>query len=175
MNGGAAYMAAGFGTKNKSNATAQATLLKKRIEVANRIEALLGLTIEHDAKTVEWVDAQLKEIVDRCMQAKPHLDRNGKPDGQWYFDPGNANKALFNMGKDRGMFVDKLEVTGIDAELHGKSEKEVLEMVASTFNELGRPVCIQIMEKTFGIKYEGGGTDADGGKTPTVEPVPTLQ
>ena len=175
MNGAEAYASAGFTTQNKTVASHSATLLKKRIEVANRIEALLGMTIELDVKTREWVDGQLKEIVDRCMQAKPHLDRNGRPDGQWIYDAGNANKALFNMGKDRGMFVDKLEVTGIDAELHGKSEKEVNEMVEATFNDLGRPVCIQIMERVFGIKYEGGGTDADGGKAPTVEPVPTLQ
>ena len=174
MPGYEAYMEAGFSTKNKSVASTQARRLKKRIEIASRIEYLLSMTIEMDFKTREYVEQGLKDIFERCMQAKPHKDKSGKPDGQWYFDAANANKAIWAMGKDLGMFVEKLEVKGIDAELHGKTDAQVQEVVVASFNDLGRPVCIQIMEKAFGIKYEGGDTDADGGDTPQVESVSPL-
>ena len=77
------------------------------------------------------------------------------------------------MGKDRGMFVERVQV--IEDELAGKSDAEVREMVESSFNDLGRPVCIQIMEKVFGLKYDGlSGPDAGPSKEPTLEPDSTV-
>jgi hypothetical protein len=175
MKGGAAYMAAGFTTKNASRASHAASSLRKRIEIANRIEALLERQAEYALETREWVDAQLKEVVNRCMQKVPVLDRQGKPCGEWKFDGRNANAALHLMGKDRGMFVDKVEINQADAEFKGKSEAEIQKMIAATFTDLGRSVCLQIIEEAFGLKYEGiGGTDADPSKEPTPEPDSTV-
>ena len=174
MTGGKAYMEAGFATKNKSVASASAQRLKQRIEITNRIEALLGMTLEHDVKTAEWVDERLKELADRCMQAKPHCDRNGKPDGQWYFDPANANKALYAMGKDRGMFVDKLEVTNpADAALAGKSPQEVLEVVEAAAIDLGRDFIKQLGEKV-GLQFTGDGEGVSGAPEAPAGPLPSL-
>lgn len=158
------YAAAGFKAKEKKRQIQSACDLKKRVEVQNRIRFLQKELIKASAETREWVDAKLKEIVDRSMQAKPHLGKDGRPDGQWVYDGANANKALFSMGKDRGMFIDKLQI--IEDPLDGKSDAEVLEMVESSFVELGRPVCLQIMEKVFGLKYEGGGAGTSGVETP---------
>ncbi len=144
------------------------------IEIANRIEALLERQAEYALETREWVDAQLKEVVNRCMQKVPVLDRSGKPTGEWKFDGRNANAALHLMGKDRGMFVEKVEIGGIDKELAGKSDKEVREMVEANFNDLGRAVCLQIVEKVFGLKYGFGGTDDAPSKEPTPEPDSTV-
>lgn len=46
-----------------------------------------------------WIGRRLVEIVDRCMQATPHLTRNPEtkqrePDGIWEFDPAGAMRAL---------------------------------------------------------------------------------
>lgn len=42
------------------------------------------------------------EIVERCMQATPHLTRNSEtkqrePDGTWEFDPAGAMRALHEL------------------------------------------------------------------------------
>jgi hypothetical protein len=69
------------------------------------------------------------------------------------------------------MFVDKVEINQADAEFHGKSDAEIQKMIAATFLDLGRSVCLQIMEEAFGLKHEGfSGMDADPSKEPTPEP-----
>ena len=47
MKGGKAYMAAGYETKSASRASHAASALRKRVEIANRIEALLERHAEH--------------------------------------------------------------------------------------------------------------------------------
>jgi len=175
MKGGAAYMAAGFTTKNASRASHGASALRKRIEIANRIEALLERQAEYALETREWVDAQLKEVVNRCMQKVPVLDRHGKPTGVWKFDGKNANQALHLMGKDRGMFADKVEVVNPDQATEGKTDEEVMRMAMGLMHDLGRPFFLQAAEEVFGLKLTDGGQDADGAKTPMVGPVRTLQ
>ena len=49
-----------------------------------------------------WIGRRLVEIVDRCMQAVPHMSRNPEtkqrePDGVWEFDPGGALRALHEL------------------------------------------------------------------------------
>lgn len=51
-----------------------------------------------------WVGRRLVEIVDRCMQAVPHLSRNPEtkerePDGIWEFDPTGALRALHELSE----------------------------------------------------------------------------
>ena len=121
------------------------------------------------------MDAQLKEVVNRCMQKVPVLDRHGKPCGEWKFDGKNANQALHLMGKDRGMFVERVEINQADAETQGKSDAEVRAMLMSHLYDLGRPFFIQAAEEIFGLKLTDGGQEADGAKTPMVGPVRTLQ
>ncbi len=171
-----AYTKAGFKSTTKHTMTRTASKLKGNLAIQNRIRFLQQELIKIDAKTRTWVDDTLREIVDRTMQGKPHLGKDGRPDGDWVFDAANAHKALFSMGKDRGMFVDKVEVRSIDAELHGKTDEEVLEVVCSSLSELGRPICIQLMEKVFGLQYGSGGDgeDSDGGDATPSEPVPPL-
>ncbi len=175
MKGGKAYMAAGYATKNASRASHAGSALRKRIEIANRIEALLERQAEYALESREWVDAQLKEVVNRCMQKIAVLDRHGKPTGVWKFDGKNANQALHLMGKDRGMFVERVEINQADAETQGKSDAEVRAMLMSHLYDLGRPFFIQAAEELFGLKLENGDQGAGGAKTPMVGPVRTLQ
>lgn len=159
------YAQAGFETKNKSNLSTRASALRRKIEVQNRIAAMMELELTHDLKTREWIDDQLKEVVERCMQKEPVLNKSGRPTGDWKFDSGGATKALNLMGKDRGMFVEKVEITGIDAELHGKSSTEILEMVEAAAVELGRDFIKQLGEKVgiYASTAEAAGErEADG-------------
>ena len=64
--------------------------------------------------------------------------------GEWRFDARGANTALQLMGKDRGMFVEKVQI--IDDELANKTPEEVQEMVKSMALELGRDFVQQLAE-----------------------------
>jgi len=59
----------------------------------------------------QWVLKRLKDISDRCMQADPVLDREGKPTGEWRFDSSGANKSTELIGKHLAMFTDKVDQT----------------------------------------------------------------
>ena len=54
-----------------------------------------------------WIGRKLVEIVDRSMQAVPHLswdpdERRKVPDGEWIFDAANAIKALHELAAQVG-------------------------------------------------------------------------
>jgi hypothetical protein len=57
-----------------------------------------------------WVVANLKSVVDRCMEAEEVLDHKGKPTGRFTFNATGANRALELLGKKLGMFVDRGEM-----------------------------------------------------------------
>jgi phage terminase small subunit len=67
---------------------------------------------EHVAVTQDWVIAQLREVVERCMEPEPVLDRAGNPTGGFTFNPTAANRALELIGKHLGMFKDKPDGKG---------------------------------------------------------------
>jgi hypothetical protein len=154
-----AYKAAGYSSKNTTNLSGSASALRKRIEVANRIIALSEIAIERDLKSREWVDEQLKEVVDRCMQKEPVMER-GVPTGEWKFDARGANTALQLMGKDRGMFVEKIQI--IDDELANKTPEEIREVIKAAAIELGRDFVMQLGEAVGIIEADSKAT----GKTP---------
>ena len=62
-----------------------------------------------------WIGRRLVEIVDRCMQATPHLTRNPEtkqrePDGIWEFDPAGAMRALHELDEHlRALREEKME------------------------------------------------------------------
>lgn len=89
--------------------------------------------------TQEYVLANVKEILERCMQRAPVMVRQGKEMVQlqdeegndvWMFDSTGAVKAVTLLGKHRGMFGDKLQVEDLrevanlsDAELEKRRRK----------------------------------------------------
>src|SRR5262245_28581808 len=101
---GAAYEAAGYKTS-----PAAATRLSKNVKIRERVKELQEAAAEKVVLTKQWVLDRLKEIVERTMQAEPVLDREGKPTGEYTFQANGANKALELIGKELGMFVDRLE------------------------------------------------------------------
>ena len=63
-----------------------------------------------------WIGRRLVEIVDRCMQATPHLTRNPEtkqrePDGIWEFDPAGAMRALHEHAEKRPSLLRRLRKT----------------------------------------------------------------
>lgn len=59
--------------------------------------------------TREWVLTRLKENADRAMQAEQVVDREGNPTGEYTYQGNVANKALELLGKQMGMFREKVD------------------------------------------------------------------
>ena len=57
-----------------------------------------------------------------------------------------ANRSLELLGKQRGMFRQQLEIGGIDKELSGKSDSEVLQLIEGLASDLGRDFIRQLAE-----------------------------
>ncbi len=72
-----------------------------------------------------WVVQRLVENVDRAMQAEPVLDKEGNETGEYRYEGSVANRALELIGKECGMFVDRVRVEDID-----KLSEAELEMLA---------------------------------------------
>jgi len=169
MNNADAYAKAGY-KANKTTLVTRASRLRRSLVIRNRINALSERAIEHDLANREWVDAQLKEVVDRCMQKTPVI-LNGKETGEYKFDARGANTALQLMGKDRGMFVDKLQI--VEDDLAKKTPEEIEAFLIAAAVDLGRGV-IRKMGEAVGL-FEADSGVSDEVKTPTVEPVSTVQ
>jgi phage terminase small subunit len=111
LNAADAYRRAGYKAKGEvaranasrllTNANVQAALVRVREEIAERTQV-----------TKELVMAGLRENLERALQHKPVLDKEGNPIGVYVYDGHVANKSLELMGKELGMFKDKVEVSG---------------------------------------------------------------
>lgn len=56
--------------------------------------------------TVEYIVEKLKENVERAMQERPVLSKEGKPTGEYVYQGSVANKGLELLGKSIGMWVN---------------------------------------------------------------------
>lgn len=110
LNATAAAIRAGY-SKHTAHAIGQENLRKPIIAAAVREKQ------EQRSQRTEidqdWVIEQLTTIAKRCMQAEPVI-RDGKETGEFTFQPAPANRAVELLGKNIGMFNDKVELTGKD-------------------------------------------------------------
>ena len=101
-----------------------------------RVAAALG---ERQAEEAERLDldatqvlAELRAVVERCLQAVPVLDGQGREIGEWRFDAAGATRALGLIGKQLGMFSNQIDVRLLRSEVaqvaaeYGLDEDEVL-------------------------------------------------
>ena len=62
-------------------------------------------------ETAEKVLTDIREVIDRCLERVPVLDKKGKPiPGEWQFREQGALKGLELIGKHLAMFTDRVEV-----------------------------------------------------------------
>jgi phage terminase small subunit len=78
-----------------------------------RVKAYLSMLERHqlakygvDASTLT---RDLIRIRDRCLQAEPVTDKDGRPMGEFKWDAANALRAIENMGKHIGYFKEDNE------------------------------------------------------------------
>lgn len=82
--------------------------------IATAIAAAQTKTAEKLDISREWILSTLKANVERAMQSEAVLDREGNETGVYQYQGNVANKALELLGKQQGMFTDKVELTGKD-------------------------------------------------------------
>lgn len=128
--GDAAEAAAAAGYSPASAAAQGERLLRDpeiqryRREVEQRMFEAMGVSSA-------WIGRRLVEIVDRCMQATPHLSRNPdtkqrEPDGTWEFDPAGAMRALHELDE---------HIKGLQAE--EDEEREIVQSFEDWLEEQG--------------------------------------
>ena len=115
LNGAAAARRAGYSAKNADNIASE--LLGK-----TQVREALAAAMEERSRRVEidadYVLKNLVEIVERSMQRAPVLTMKGEQvvddEGRsvWRFDGKNAIRALELLGKHKGMWTDKVEMSG---------------------------------------------------------------
>ncbi len=116
LNATQAAIRAGY-SKRTAHVIGPENLEKPVIQVALR-EAI-NKQEQRTEITSDYVINSLKHIADRCMQAVPVLDREGKETGEFRFDSSGANKALELLGKHKKLFTDKLDLSNEDGSLTG--------------------------------------------------------
>ena len=114
LNGSAAARRAGYSAKNADKIASE--LLGK-----TRVREAIAAAMEERSKRVEidadYVLKNLLEIVERCMQRAPVFHKgeqvvDEEGNSVWCFDGKNAIRALELLGKHKGMWVEKQELTG---------------------------------------------------------------
>lgn len=112
----AAAIRAGYSEKT---AASQASRLLKDVKVAAYKRALAREMLEAMGYDKPQLILKLCEIIDRCMDAKPHLSWDSAqkawtPDGTWVFDSRGAVKAIEAIAKLAGL--NEAQVVSIQGE-----------------------------------------------------------
>lgn len=86
-----------------------------------------AVNAKHYAWDAETVTRKLIDIAERCMQAEPVVDEFGHVvPGEWTFDATNANRALENVGRVYGMFVERRVNLNFNQDLDQLSDADLL-------------------------------------------------
>jgi len=117
-NGAEAYRRAGYKPKDAKAAADSASRLLVNVGIKAAIEAGLEAKRESQKKRLEetevdrsYVITLLKENVERAMQHRPVLDKEGVETGEYQYEGAVANKGLELLGKTLAMFTDKVAPT----------------------------------------------------------------
>lgn len=83
-------------------------LRKPKIQEA--IQEAIKKRTERTEITADWVLKNLVEIVGRCMQEVPVIDRYTEKLGDFTFNASGANKALEQIGRHTGGFAQEHQI-----------------------------------------------------------------
>lgn len=109
-----AAVLAGYSQKT---AASQASDLLKSPKVSAYRRALTRAMLDSLCLTPEAIALRLFEIYERCMAKSPVLEWNSEsrawvPSGLWQFDARGATRVLELLGKNSGMFSERVQVSG---------------------------------------------------------------
>lgn len=111
LNASAAYLRAGYKT---GNANVLGPRLLANAGIAQAIQKAMDERSKRTEITADYVLTTIRNTVERCQQAEPVLDREGKPTGEYRFDSTAVLRGAELLGKHLKLFTDKTEVTGKD-------------------------------------------------------------
>jgi phage terminase small subunit len=123
------------GYKPKSAQVTASRLLSKAM-IKARLEELTEPARRKYEIDTEWVVARSIEIVQRCTQAEPVLDKDGNKTGEYKFDSRGANSALDRLSKFTGGFVDRHDHTTKDSKFMSMSDEQLKEIIIKTVPKL---------------------------------------
>ena len=131
-NGKAAAIRAGY-AEGSAKVTGSRLLTNANVKalLANHQQEAESLAVVDKA----WVLERLRENVDRSMTTEPVRDRDGNETGDYTYQGNVANRALELLGKDLGMFADKMDVK-VQGAVEEMLESVRGEMTADAFAEL---------------------------------------
>ena len=109
LNATRAAVRAGY---SPNGAASRGSRLLKREPVKRAIQEAMDRRSERTLLSQDWVINSLRKVAERCMQARPVLDREGAETGEYVFDARGANRALELLGKHLGMFTKKHQISG---------------------------------------------------------------
>ena len=133
LNASAAYLRAGYKCSEDAARRAASRLLTN-VDVSQAIQNARKKRTARIEITQDYVISNLREVVERCMQRAPVVNRRGEQiydeDGNalWAFDAKNANRALELLGKHVGAFEDRHRIDlngGVEINLSGLSWEEL--------------------------------------------------
>lgn len=137
-----AYTLAGYSEKG---AHASAFRLQQNATTRARVEELTLAASERACEKAAldrvWVLDKLKTNVLRAMQEEQVMGRDGKPTGEYTFQGNVANRALELIGKELGMFVDRVKtetdvnVTDTSDSKHRIAEKLIAVLTAGSHQQ----------------------------------------
>ena len=144
---------AGYASKSYGSLGVAGNQILNSNNVREALEWCYRKLEERTQVTPEWVIIRLKEIVERCMQAKQVLDKLGRPTGIYTFDSSGSNRALELLAKHLGMFVERLDLTVNRNKLTLTQEKEFAEMTSELatqkYLELIKAVEVNVLESNL--------------------------
>lgn len=176
-----AYSGAGFHCKTTAVASSRGSSLFGKLEIKARVNEIEKWVhegaIEATMISREFVINEIKENMVMAKAAKPVLDRNGEETGQYKVDLGAANRGAELLGKELGMFRDRLDVHNLDNELADMTGDQLRAFVASAATEVGMRVVggsdddirgfIRRNAGRVGLRVvEEGGEDPEGAADP---------
>ncbi|MGE0723255.1 MAG: hypothetical protein AB7O45_02710 [Alphaproteobacteria bacterium] len=140
-----AYVEVGFKAKNSKTAEACASRLLATAKVRERVAELradlASAAQRASLLTREWVIDRLQENAERAMQARPVLNAEGNPTGEYRYEGNVANRALELLGKELGMFRERVEqVQPEESKLVNERLARVEAMVRAAFGSAALPI-----------------------------------
>lgn len=100
---------AGYSAKT---AKEQAARLLSNVNVQGAIQSGVSARAKRTEITADYVLEVIRDTVERCRQAEPVKDKEGKPTGEYKFDANAVLKGAELLGKHLAMFKDKVELSG---------------------------------------------------------------
>lgn len=126
-----------YGSTLAANEEVAARIAELREEQERGRKIAVAMAVQKTGVSKAWVIEKLKQNVERAMQIQPVLDpETGAPTGVYVYEGGVANKALELIGKELGMFTQRVDVTHRQ-DFSRLDDDELIEHIQRRRQELG--------------------------------------